>query len=240
MPEDIFEDKLQRVEVVEGSNYYPVKRINYRQVADYESSSTVSRPQFYYIMGKQWFLLPTPSGGTVRYWYLKELESLVLPQGRITTVDAIGSDLATASTSLNNYVNIIDASSGELKASYQIQSIDTTNKRITFRSTPTRSTVLNRTITGTVSSTTTEVDDYICVSRGNCIPYLKKPLSNYLIQYAVVELRRRLGEPSEADERALEKMEEQVKRQWAGRETQHRVTKASKNWSGRYKRNFFL
>jgi len=133
-------------------------------------------------------------------------------------------------------VNIVDATTGAIKVSLQVQTIDTTNNRVTFKTTPTRSTVLNRAVVGAITATV-EIDDYLCVSRGNCIPYLKKPLSNYIIQYAVLEIKRKMGEPTESEERALEKFEDQVKRQWAGREAQFRVTKAARSWTSRFRRN---
>jgi hypothetical protein len=187
------------------------------------------------------YLLPTPAGGkTIRYWYLAETETMVMPQGRITRiestyvlVDELGEDLTTDSDNLQNYINVVDAQTGRIKSSHQIQALDTSLNKLTVKASPTRSSVWNRTITGTLSSDI-ELDDYVCLSKGNCIPYLKKPLSNFIVQYAVYELKRKLGEPTEAEERALDKFEDQVKHQWAGRETQLRVSKRSKNWRRRF------
>jgi hypothetical protein len=165
---------------------------------------------------------------------------MVMPQGRITRiestyvlVDELGEDLTTDSDNLQNYINVVDAQTGRIKSSHQIQALDTSLNKLTVKASPTRSSVWNRTITGTLSSDI-ELDDYVCLSKGNCIPYLKKPLSNFIVQYAVYELKRKLGEPTEAEERALDKFEDQVKHQWAGRETQLRVSKRSKNWRRRF------
>jgi hypothetical protein len=245
LPEDIFEDKLQKVEVIEAGIAWEVLRISYRDASQYDTSSQTSRPLYYYILGKDVCLLPTPAGGkTIRYWYLAETETMVEPQGRITgiestyvLVDDLGDDLTTESDNLQNYINIVDAQTGRIKSSHQVQALDSVLNKLTIKATPTRSTVWNRTITGTLSSDI-ELDDYVCLSKGNCIPYLKKPLSNFIVQYAVYELKRKLGEPTEAEERALEKFEDQVKHQWAGRETQLRVSKRSKNWWGRFRRQF--
>ncbi|GAG19216.1 unnamed protein product, partial [marine sediment metagenome] len=208
LPENIFEDKLQKVEILESGIAWEVKRINYREVSYYETNSQVSRPFYYYIMEKQFYLVPTPSGGkTIRYWYLREPETLIEPQGRVTTVDVannyvtvddIGSDLTTDSDELKNYINIVDAQSGKIKVSLQIQALDTSAETITIKTSPDRSTVWNRTIASAIT-TDVEVDDYVCLSRGNCIPYLKDPISNYIIQYAVLELKRKLGEPIESE-----------------------------------------
>jgi hypothetical protein len=255
MPEDIFEDRLQKVEIIENGIAWEVKRISYRDVSVFESNSKAARPMYYYILGKKFYLIPTPAGGnrTIRYWYIKEVETLVKPQGRLTTigtvtsgpytgssyviVDSLGSDLTTVSDELKNYVNIVDAQTGDVKVSLEIQYIDTTQNKLIFKATPDRTTVWNRTISGSVGSDVV-VDDYICLSRGNCIPYLKKPLSNFMITYSVVELKRRLGEATEAEERMLAKFEDQVDSQWAGRENQLRVKKRSRNWFSRFRRPF--
>lgn len=249
MPEDIFEDRLLKVEIIEGGIAWEVKRISYRDVSPYETKTSVVRPNFYYILEKQLYLTPAPSSSgsvTIRYWYVRELDQLVKEQGRITSVntasnyvivDSLGDDLTAEADDLNSYVNIVDAQTGEIKCSNQIQNIDTTYNRITFKTSPTRSTVYNRSIVGSIDSDVEE-DDLICVSRGNCIPYLKKPLQNHMIQYAVVELKRRLGEPTEAEERALGAFIEQVESQWVGREQSLRVKKRSTKWQQRFRRNF--
>jgi len=248
MPEDIFEERLQKIEILESGIAWEVKRISYRDVSYYESSSRAVRPLYYYILGNKFYLLPTPAGGNrdIRYWYIKELEQLVEQQGRITSintgsnyvlVNSLGSDLTTESDNLQNYVNIVDAQTGELKNTLQIQSIDTDNNKITFKSTPDRSTVFNKTVNSSIDSDVS-VDDHICLAKGNCVPYLKKPLSNYIIQYAVVELKRKLGEPTNAEEIALSKFEDKWESTWAGREHQLRVKKRSRNWFSRFRRHF--
>jgi hypothetical protein len=111
----------------------------------------------------------------------------------------------------------------------QIANISDDN-RVTFKSTGlSRSTVLNRDIS-TAIPTTVEQDDYICVVRGVCVPYLKKPLSNFIIQYAIAELKQKLNEPADMALRVLKELEEQVKHQWVGREQSLRIKKRSKHW----------
>lgn len=247
MPEGIFEDRLQKVEMIENGVAWEVKRISYRDVTYYESSARTVRPMYYYVVGKKFYLVPDTIGGkTMRFWYLKDVEPLVEPQGRITSIntsdnyiilDSIGSDLTTVSDELKNYVNLVDAQTSNIKSSHQIQSIDSSANKITFKSTPDRSSVRNRSITGTISSEV-EVDDYICLSSGNCVPYLVKPLSNYVIQYAVLELKRKLGEPTQAEERALQKLADQVESTWSAREHKKRVKKRSKNWQNLFRWNY--
>lgn len=242
MPEDVFEDRVQKVEikVPSGSSYsyVEVQRISYRDISNYQAGGTSSFPQYYCIYGRTIIIVGTPNGSyNARLWYLRNPEKLVLPQGRITIantasnyviLDSAGSDLTTESDQLGSYVNLIDGQTGEIKGSLQIQSIS--SNRIGFRSTPTRSTVLNRTISGSLSSLEASQDDYLAPITGTCVPYFGRPTTNFCIQYAVSELTRKLGGSAEMEERILEKFEKQLERNWAGREQQLRVKKRARAW----------
>lgn len=251
LPEDILEDRIEKLEVNELNLKWEVKRISYRDISLYETNALTSRPYHYVVIGKKFRVVPRPSGRfTFRLWYLREPEKLVASQGRITVVnitdnyvvvDNPGDALTTESDSLNSYVNLVDAQTGLIKASMQIKKIS--DGRITFKSTPDRSTVQGKTIAsaipdGTGDVSAVEADDFVCLSQGVCVPFLKRPLSNFLIQYAVSEIKRRLGEPTEAEAAVLSKFEEQVERQWVGREQTSRVTKRSKNWHQPFRRYF--
>lgn len=193
----------------------------------------------------------------MRIWFLREPAPLVTGQGRINivntagnyiVVDGVGSDLTTEADQLNSYVNIIDAQTGNRKASFQIKNISGT--QISFKASPARSTVLNTTIDTDMSSLTIndatnegadiviEPDDFICILRGSCVPFFKKPFSNFLIQYAVAEIRRKLGGAAELEQQVLQKLEEQVERSWVGREQTLRVKKANDSWSQPVRRYF--
>lgn len=247
MPEDIFEDRLLKVELEESGRHFELTRIEYRDRSPYTIEGGSQRPQYWFVRGKTYNIVPAPTAGlTLKLWYLKALDPLVKQQGRITavdtgtgiiTVDELGEDLTTSSEDLYNYINIVDGQTGEIKSSHQIQSLNTSTEQITIKSSNlTRSTVYNRTISTTISSEAA-ADDYVCVSRGNCVMYLKQPLTNHVIQYAVVEAKRRLGEPTEADERALAEFERQTEKTWVGRESSMRVKKRSAIWNTYYGRN---
>lgn len=246
IPEDAFEERIEKVEVQVNGNFYPLQRINYRDISIYESQSAVSIPYYYCVVGNRIRLLPGPTGTyPLRVWYLVDPYPLVEPQGRITLVneadnyvrvDAIGSDLTTETDQLNSYVNLVDGHSGKIKGSFQIQTI--TDNKIQFKSSPMRSSVLNFSISDDLAALTdaqgqaihVEEDDYVCVIKGTCIPFFKKPFSNFLIQYAVAEIRRKLGGPADIELNVLKNLEDQVERSWVGRENSLRVQKRSGNW----------
>jgi hypothetical protein len=245
IPEDAFEQRLEKVEVSINQLFYPVKRLDYQDITLYETPTKINVPYYYCVIGNKFRLLPTPSGTySLRIWYLKDPDPLVKEQGRITIlntannyliVDSIGSDLTAEMDQLNSYVNIVDGQSGLIKASMQIQSIQ--GNKITFKSSPTRSTVLNKTISSSIPSTV-EADDLICVLSGSCVPLFKKPNSNFLIQYAVAEITRKLGGPADIEKAVLKDLELQVERSWVGREVSQRVKKVSKNWAVPTRRYF--
>jgi hypothetical protein len=236
IPGDVFGDRIVRIEIKTSKNTYrEVTRILYRDAVNYETDGTTAIPYYYTIVGRKIHFIPGPSGTySARLWYVKEPEPLVLQQGRVTkvniannyvVVEGLGTDLTTQSDQLNNYVNIINGETGEVRGTLQIASIS--GDRITFRTTTSRSTVVGLPVSTSLTDLGATEDDYICVAEGTCIPYLGAPTSNFLIQYAIAEISRQLGVQSQEEEAILAKFEEQVKRTWAGRETVIRVAKRS-------------
>lgn len=254
LPDDIFEDRLEKVEVSIRNTQYEVKRASYRDLTQFETSSTANIPYYYAVVGDKFRLVPAPTGTfPLRIWYLRAPEKLVKPQGRITkinaasnylVVDSVGADITTVSDDLNSYVNVIDGRTGRVKASFQVKSVS--GNRITFKSTPTSPTRLGRTIStdmtmltdphadaSTVDNTVTiDQDDYLCNIRGSCVVTFARPVTNFYIQYAVAEMSRKLGGSADMEERVLKKFEDQVEHTWAGREQKTRVSKRSRHWGG--------
>lgn len=244
IPEDVFEDRVSKIEmrVPAGSGAAAtsreVQRVSYRDLTNYESTSVTNVPYYYAVIGRKIRFVPTPSGTyDARLWYLRNPEKLVLPQGRITIlntvsnyviVDSAGDSLTTESDQLGSYVNLVDGQTGVIKGTLQIQILS--DNKLTFRTVPTRSTVLNRTVTGDLSSLSAAQDDYISPIEGICVPYYGRPTGNFLIQFAVSEISRKLGGAADLEEKILDKFEKQVERTWVGRETTLRIKKRSQNW----------
>jgi hypothetical protein len=246
IPEDAYAQRLEKIEVEVNGLFYPVTRIDFRHISLYETQGTNSIAYYYVIIGRKIRILPTNNGTyNLRAWYLQDPLPLRLSQGRITRVnttdqyilvDQAGGDITTESDQLKSYINFIDGTTGKIKGSMQIKNIQ--DNKITLKTSPTRTTVLNQTIDTDLGAFTdengqsisVEADDYISVVEGTCVPYLKKPLSNFLIQFAVADIRRKLGGPAELEERILDKFEKQVERQWVGQEQSIRVTKRNDKW----------
>lgn len=248
IPENIFEDRVLKIEIEIpggiGANYREVKRISYRDLSLYESTCNTPVPSYYCIIGRKIRFIGVPSGTyNARLWSLRNPEKLVRPQGRITIVnaaqnyvivDSAGSSLTTEADQLGSYVNIIDGQSGEIKGSYQIQVL--ASNKVTFRTVPTRATVLNREILGDLTDIDVAQDDYLSPIEGTCVPYFGQPTTNFLVQFAVAEITRKLGGQSDTEEQVLKKFEQQVERTWAGREVSLRIKKKSTKWGVPYRR----
>jgi hypothetical protein len=239
MPEDCFEERVERIEISANGSQYPLTRVSYRDISALESPNRGDVPQYYCIINRSIRILSTPSGAyDARMWYLRTPETLVMSQGRIEVVntgsnyvllETVGESLTTESDSLGSYVNIIDGQTGQIKGTHQVQLIS--DNRVTLKTTPIRSTVLNRDVAGSIVNTGIEPDDYICLIQGTCVPQFAKPMTNFMIQYSVAELTRKLGNGSqELEDRILTKFEKQVESTWSGREQHLRVSKRNSNW----------
>lgn len=262
IPENAFEQRIEAVEVKVNNSFDKIKRLDYRDISKYETAQqTTSIPQYYAVVNTRYRIIPTTSGTyPLRIWYLEEPMELVKSQGRINIVntsnnyvivDSIGDDLTTIADNLNSYVNIIDAQTGRRKASFQVQNIQ--GNKITFKTSPTRTNVLNIGIDTSMvtanllvntdtdnegANVTINADDHICVIKGSCVPFFKKPFSNFIIQYAIAEIRRKLGGAAEQERQVLADLEAQVERSWVGREQSLRVSQANSTWSS-FRRRFY-
>ncbi len=246
MRESSFEDRLCNLDVRTSANgrWIPLTAITSAELNKVEYTTGYAIPKYYMVIGRKVQIIPHPQVGCeYRAFYLRDVEPLVLPQGRITgvqpivegsvdhayvTVDEVGSDLSV-SDNYGKYVNIIDSQTGEVKNTLQLTSIDPDSNALTFKITPTRTEVLNKTIDTDLDSSV-QIDDYVCGVDGTCIPYFKKPLSNFIVQYATLEIRRGLGYDISLEERKLEKLEIQVERTWAKRESTLRITPNNRIW----------
>ena len=241
IPEDTLEERILGVDwKATGStgSYYKLTQCAYNDISRYESVAQAQYPKYYYVIGSSFHLLPTaPPGGTLRAWVLEDPPPLVIEQGRITfipgagnyvIVDEVGEDVTTDVDELGSYVNLIDKNTGKIKATLQVQSIAQDGK-ITFRTTPTRTSVQDQTVVGALP-TTLQADDYICNVAGTCVPLLKKPSSNFIVQYAVAEMVKKLGGDVGMELSVLAKLEEDVTRSWSGRPNTLRVRNRSNSW----------
>ena len=244
IPEDCFEDRVLRIDFVDTSGHVvgQCTRVSYYDFNKYKSIQSGPIPEVYSIFGRRIrFNRPPSSQYQANVEYMRQPEQLMVPQGRITAInrtsnyiilDETGSDLTSETDQLESYINVCDAQTGIVKWSGQIQIID--NNQLTFRTTPTRTSVLERTISGTMpdesDDPTIELDDIICVVNGTAVLEFSQPLSNYLIEFASAQMQRKLGANPEGispDQAILSKFEDRITSTAGGRETTRRVQNRS-------------
>lgn len=241
IPENIFEDRIEQVEFYNNAGfYYELRRISYRDISRYESTSSTDVPAGYALYGRK-IRFPTPPTGSynMRIWYLREPDTLLKSQGRITkvgadylVVDSLGSDVDTVEDSLGNYINVIDGQTGEYKQTLQVNL--TSGNKLTIRSVATRSPVLNRVVSTSIDSEV-ETDDYICLVEGSCVPFFMYPIHNFMVQYASNEMKRKIGtSDTQLEEQLKREFEKQVERSWVGREQALRIKPISRSFRNRH------
>jgi len=248
IPAKAYGRRIEMVESKVNNISYKVQRISNHKKSNYSSNSQVTRPYYYSIIKNKIQLFPSPgTGNTITVHYARRPENLQTNQGRIETidttssyflVDSLGSDISALTTGFNSYINVIDYTTGEIKESYQIAAIDTDLNKIEIKTAGlTRSSVLGNTISSSITTSgeaTPVVDDYFAIVTGTCVPELPEFYTDYLIQYAVVEIRRRFSENIIDEKAHLKELEEEIKNMWAGREQSHRVAKRSKAFGRGY------
>lgn len=241
-PDGVFEQRVEAIEIRQNTHYYPVTRMSYRDITQYENNGQSLVGLVYAIHSSNIRILPRVSTQTTaRIWYLRKPETLTQQVGQISNVNTgsnyvlLNADMKLSlvsddSTQLTSYVNIINRSTGLVRKSLQIVDIDEDNRQIQFSPSPVRTTVLGREISNDL--TDIEVDDYIAPIQGSCIPTIQlETVSNFLIQHTSAELNKKLGGAGDIEQALLSKFERQVELTWSGRETTLRVKRLNSVWN---------
>lgn len=258
IPDEAFEERVELIEVQVGQYFYPLKQLDPQDATYYEASNTSTIPYAYVLTGNRVRLLPNSNPTyKLRMWFDKDPDKLVKQQGRIelvdtTTnsivVDSVGGDISTESDNLSSYVNVIDGVTGRRKATLQIQKV--VGNEITFKTSPSRTVVKGVSIDNSLETLlrnsedqieqgedlVISPDDYICALGGSCIPIFRKPLYNYIIKYAVAELRGVVDGSDSYTEAEVQKMEKIVENSWSGRPNTARVKRAPGMWGNTYRK----
>jgi hypothetical protein len=146
-------------------------------------------------------------------------------------------DFNPASSDLNQYFNIVDGSTGLIKATCQIKSWNGSDE-IKIKSIPDRSSVLGRTINTSIpanspvglSNGDVTPDDYICGIKGTCVIPFYGDLHMFVRQWATAELKRKLGYAYDVDQNLLKDFEVELKKTYMGRQQKLRIEHTNPNW----------
>lgn len=238
LPTDIYGTRLENVSLVNSDGTIDdLVRIRKQLSYKYTKESPSSRPTKYCIVHREVHIYPAPKASlTLRLTYTRLPETLVKQQGVVRssgtdagtgqdyiTVDDVGSSLTATSTSNNCFVNFINPNTGEVRGTCQIASVDDTNNIIYFKASGlTKSSVLGKTVSVSLPSDIA-VDDYICTVHGTCIPEIPNAYIDYLVQHAVVSIKRAKGEPTQEDYSELKDQEAELKNMWAGLDGRRKI-----------------
>lgn len=244
IPEDAMGDRVTHVEMLVSGLPTEIKMVTYTQLGAYKSSGTVSIPSVCTVYDRSVVFAPSPSGAySAQIWYVKQPQPLNSVWGRITNiptstsliVDSIGSedDDTTPSTdmaTLDCFFNVVDAQTGAVKGTYQALTIE--GNEISIKSTsPSLATLWGSTVELSLTAPSTllvpEVNDYICPAGGSCVPMLKHPFADFIVQFAVAAAKRKLGDNSGLEDALAKEFENDVKTTWAGRAQAQRVINRS-------------
>jgi hypothetical protein len=242
IPESAFGLVINEVDVIlNGGQAYRVEPALLSQLTALDNAGSSARPSYYAQQGSVLKLFPTPSGATtLRVRFQQRPPDLVLQQGRVTTfdvlamtcsLDALGVGLTTSIAALGCFVNWVDSTTGLVKATLQVAALTPSTNTVTFKvSGLGRATVFGQTVATSLPATAS-LDDYLCLANGTCIPTLVADYADYLIQFTVVDLKRKQGEDVTAELAALKDLEADVTAMWAGRASGKRVRRASAIWT---------
>lgn len=232
-----------QLDVLLGTTYKPLTYTSTVNVVGLESVGS-AYPQYYTQQGNKLALFPTPSSSmSVRLKYQLKPYELVMEQGRITSfdtatgvlyVDEIGSSLSTAVNNRTAFFNIIDQFTGDVKGTFQANSLTAASGKIVIKTTGLgRSSVYGLTVATELPSTITQ-DDLICLAKGSCIPLYFREYTDFLVQYAANEIKRTYGELPETDVYALKDIETDVKLMWSQRPNGARVKANNPAWNSQH------
>lgn len=242
LPEDIFENRVTYVQMDTPSTPTPIPFRSYTDVSALLSKTVNTQvPQAVFQRGNALFFAPhLGSRYSTMVDYIRLPDSFVLPIGRINVVDtehaAVILDgiqldrISAASDQRLSYVNVIDGLTGVIKGTMQVARID--NNKVSFRVLNlTRTTVEGRPVTADFVEVDPQPDDWLCGVEGTCIPQIGQFGVTYLVQYAVAEIDRALGDAAlQISNQISLRAEAAAEQQRAGRPNVLRVKNRSKVW----------
>lgn len=241
LPPQAFAFRISSVDASISDAWLPVRQVPFNYTLALDSSTGSSLPTIYSIQRNKIYVYPGADAGVkVRIRYQMRPPKLVATEGRVVKIigntislDADVVNLTQEDTSLNNFINIIDASTGAIKATLQIQSVS--GKDITIKNTGlTRDVVFGYPVSTSMPEDIA-LDDYVTHASGTCIPYLASDLTNYHVELAAFHVKRALGTVDTPDFQERDRVIERISKMWSGRENTMKINRTRRyplfHWS---------
>jgi hypothetical protein len=251
IPAEAYGFVVNSVDVKVGTSYHPLTPVKLAQIIHEDTAASTTVPQYWSTQGNTLHIFPKASASTLRIRYQRRLPQLVLKWGQIESVtegdastdtlvylDSVSSSFTTSTTSLAAFTNVVDPGTGEVLGTYQTTAVGSTYVGFGTRTRTTAyeyDVIQGRQTQAAIEALDYEYpaqDDYVCSAAGSCVPPLGQDVADYLVQYAVVELKRKAGEDIKQEQDRLTELEQDMETMWAGRPSQLRVQRRNPHWGG--------
>ena len=224
--------KINSVDSRIGDAWTPVRQVPFSHTLSLDTQTGTSLPVIYSTQGNRLYVYPnvdTLVQLRIRYQMrppkltniIGRVESWDTASSTITLDDASGLQ-GTSIENLSNFVNIIDPSTGQIKATFQTSDPGTSDTIKIVIST--RGSVFGRGITNTPLDDISQ-DDLICSAEGTCVPYLVSDLTNYHVEIASFHVKRALGTVDTPDFQERDRVIERISKLWSGRENTMKINR---------------
>lgn len=240
IPENCFEGRVLKCEVITStsSGAYPMTRRDYNDdiISAYSSVSTSQIPEAWIQIGttNSVRVFPVPyAGATLRMWYCKKPDDLVVSQGKIKSLpsggvsielDALGEDITSNQDEDGSHLSVIDGQTGTRKAILEVSSVSTTTRVVTFNLTPLTTVIEGEPVVAPDFTTQKiAVGDYVCLAPYTCLPSIRAPLIRYIVQYATAMVQTQLGADHAVQFQMLQKLQKFVESMDTGKQSHRRV-----------------
>lgn len=233
IPDQAFGFAVNSVDTKIGDSWFPVSQVPFSYTLGLDNTVSTGYPLSYAVLGNKIYLFPIPDALTsIRVRYQFRAPKLVKSQGRITafdvgantiTVDSLGSGLSTSVDDLSAFVNVVDHLTGEIKATLQVSGVTSGTKKLTIKTTGLdRSEVFGYAVADAIPANIS-LDDYVCLADGTCVPYLSHDLTNFLVDFAGFDVKRKLGILDQGDYASKERIEKAIGAMHFGRQNTKKI-----------------
>ena len=144
LPSDILANRVQKVEIIQGSFTYEIERIPLRDTSSYEAQGTTSIPEYFCILGDKIRFYPSPLTSItdgIRIYYTQSYRNLgesmgVVNNATVSTisVSSLTTDDDSGDTKIQagNYICVSDKFTGTINKTFLVSSIDSATETITI------------------------------------------------------------------------------------------------------------
>lgn len=233
VPDQAFGFAVNSIDTKIGDSWFPVSQVPFSYTLGLDNTVSSGYPLSYAILSNKIYLFPIPGSLTqIRVRYQFRAPKLVKSQGRITnfdtvtntiTLDDVGDSVSVSVDDLSAFVNVIDHLTGEIKATLQVSGMPAGANTLNIKSTDlSRSEVFGYSVSSELPANIS-LDDYVSLADGTCVPYLSHDLTNFLVDFAGFDIKRKLGILDQGDFQSKDEIKKAIGAMHFGRQNTKKV-----------------